>query len=245
MNELIIHLFIQSINHAIDRVIKQMTNMLIAVFLFLNNFHALLLFLLNERYLYFAEDDRLRHLRTLAFDLVKKRKQILSGALPNDEQRRIQYEAVQELDEGNNLLGQDTIIRDEDGVAVNLDDLSLPETFRLFKEASTRSVLPLVKQSETYSMPCCLMVTVRSVTWRVGENAELMLSLYDEAKQAFITENCVLEYQRDRALHGEKAVFVDLKRFAEPAKIFLVCHIVRRGSMEWKESETKKPVRPF
>ncbi|OQV18060.1 Dedicator of cytokinesis protein 1 [Hypsibius exemplaris] len=200
----------------------------------------------NARAMFLSEDERLSSLRKLAYDLAERRKQILSGALPVDEGRRIQREAVHELDEGNSLLGLDTIIRDDDGVAVNLDALTLPETFRLFKEAPARIISPPVRQNESqsYSMPCCFMVTIRKVEWKVGESAELIVSLYDEQKQTFITENCVLEWKRGSGfLHGEKVLFVDLKRFSDPSKIFLVCHVVRRGVMEWKENgtETKKP----
>lgn len=186
-------------------------------------------------------DVRLENLRKLTYDLVELRKQILSGTLPSDELRRLQREAVVKLDEGNSLLGLDTIIRDEEGVVIDLDKVSLVEIYRYFKAAPLKSIqLPLNQPGvHKFPQPYCFLVTIKSIGLKVGDDCELIVSLYDEEKQQFITENCVLEWRSSKQgllENGGKMVFADLKKMSDPTRVYFVCQIVRRGAMEWKEN---------
>nr|DBA30779.1 TPA: hypothetical protein GDO54_006721 [Pyxicephalus adspersus] len=124
---------------------------------------------------------------------------------------------------GFRILELDLIVRDEDGNILDPDKTSVIRLFdahkeatekiterikeEMFKDQSDYSVHGRVSSAPTYG----LYVFVRNFVCRIGEDAELFMSLYDPQKQTII---------RDR--------------------IYLVCQIVRIGRMDLKETNIKK-----
>ncbi|XP_055336852.1 LOW QUALITY PROTEIN: dedicator of cytokinesis protein 1-like [Paramacrobiotus metropolitanus] len=198
----------------------------------------------GARRLFVQGDKRLGDLRRLTYDLVELRKTLLSGTLPSDEYRRLQQDAVHKLSSGSRLLELDTIIRGEDGAPASLEASSIVEIYRLFKTAHLPpTTAPAALRKYTHAAPpLCCVVQLQNLALKSSDDAEVLVSLYDDQKTEFVTENAVLEWRAGRgALEGGRVVFADLKKLPEGSRVFLVAQIVRRGAMELRENgEGKK-----
>ncbi|CAH2276722.1 dedicator of cytokinesis 2 [Pelobates cultripes] len=92
-----------------------------------------------------------------------------------------------------------------------------------------------------------LYVFVRNFVCRIGEDAELFMSLYDPVKQTIISENYLVRWgskgfpKEIDMLNNLKVVFTDLgNKDLNREKMYLVCQIVRIGRMDLKENNLKK-----
>ncbi|VVC90126.1 unnamed protein product [Leptidea sinapis] len=115
-----------------------------------------------------------------------------------------------------------------------------------FMEVSMRALLELRGQAASGALPQDLlrrMPTVRSYTvvvhiknfvCRMSDTAELSLALHDSSGTK-LTESVLLKWSPQLAMElftAPSLVFTDLGSDIKKEKIFLVCHIVRIGSME-------------
>ncbi|PKU29375.1 hypothetical protein llap_20321 [Limosa lapponica baueri] len=92
-----------------------------------------------------------------------------------------------------------------------------------------------------------LYVFVRNFVCRIGEDAELFMSLYDPQKSTIISENYLVRWgskgfpKEIDMLNNLKVVFTDLgNKDLSRDKIYLVCQIVRVGTMDLRDSSSKK-----
>ncbi|KAK7918815.1 hypothetical protein WMY93_010099 [Mugilogobius chulae] len=174
--------------------------------------------------------------RAMIYDLIEWRSQILSGTLPQDELSELKQKVTSKIDYGNKYLGLDLVVRDKDG---NILDPDLTSTISLFRahEAASKQIedriqeeklyfpLPTVqkqnidlsRQAKFASTPAfALFVTLKNVVCKIGEDAEVLMSLYDPVESKFISENylvkwssCGLVKDIDQ-LHNLRSVFTDL-----------------------------------
>ncbi|XP_074816781.1 dedicator of cytokinesis protein 2 [Natator depressus] len=100
-----------------------------------------------------------------------------------------------------------------------------------------------ISSSPTYS----LYVFVRNFVCRIGEDAELFMSLYDPQKHTVISENYLVRWgskgfpKEIDMLNNLKVVFTDLgNKDLNRDKVYLICQIVRVGRMDLKDSNMKK-----
>uniref|UniRef100_A0AAX7U030 Dedicator of cytokinesis 1 n=1 Tax=Astatotilapia calliptera TaxID=8154 RepID=A0AAX7U030_ASTCA len=198
--------------------------------------------------------------RDMIYDLIEWRSQILSGTLPQDELSELKQKVTSKIDYGNKYLDLDLVVRDKDG---NILDPELTSTISLFRaheaaskqiedriqeEKSQKQNIDLTRQAKFASTPAfALFVTLKNVVCKIGEDAEVLMSLYDPVESKFISENylvkwssCGLVKDIDQ-LHNLRAVFTDLgSEDLKREKISFVCQIVRVGRMELRDNNTKK-----
>lgn len=198
--------------------------------------------------------------RDMIYDLIEWRSQILSGTLPQDELSELKQKVTSKIDYGNKVLDLDLVVRDKDG---NILDPDLTSTISLFRaheaasrqideriqeEKSQRQNLELSRQAKFASTSSfALFVTLKNVVCKIGEDAEVLMSLYDSNEYKFISENYLVRWSSSGLvkdidqLHNLRAVFTDLgSEDLKREKISFVCQIVRVGRMELRDNNTKK-----
>ncbi|RVE59766.1 hypothetical protein OJAV_G00191790, partial [Oryzias javanicus] len=198
--------------------------------------------------------------RDMIYDLIEWRSQILSGTLPQDELTELKQKVTSKIDYGNKYLDLDLVVRDKDG---NILDPELTSAISLFRaheaaskqiedriqeEKSQRQNIDLTRQAKFASTPAfALFVTLKNVVCKIGEDAEVLMSLYDPMESKFISENYLVKWSSAGLakdidqLHNLRAVFTDLgSEDLKRERISFVCQIVRVGRMELRDNNTKK-----
>uniref|UniRef100_H2Y985 Dedicator of cytokinesis 2 n=1 Tax=Ciona savignyi TaxID=51511 RepID=H2Y985_CIOSA len=193
-----------------------------------------------------------QHIRSKMRELIEKRKRVLSGTLPADELTKICYQIADLVDLGNRLLSMDLSVRNETTCQLaDIRILSAIQVFRMIaeeridrtgKDLSIESFQE-ARKSHVYS----LYIAVKNVVCRIGEEADVLISLYDAKENVFISENYFVRWgsqglpKNIDMLNTLKAIFTDLgSKDLLREKIYLVCKIIRIGRMELKESDNKK-----
>uniref|UniRef100_H3CYE2 Dedicator of cytokinesis 1 n=1 Tax=Tetraodon nigroviridis TaxID=99883 RepID=H3CYE2_TETNG len=215
------------------------------------------------RDLYVTQGDKremFNSVRDMMYDLIEWRSQILSGTLPQDELTELKQRVTSKMDYGNKYLDLDLVVRDKDG---NILDPELTSTISLFRaheaaskqiedriqeEKSQKQNIDLSRQAKFASTPAfALFVTLKNVVCKIGEDAEVLMSLYDPVESKFISENYLVKWSSSGLakdidqLHNLRAVFTDLgSEDLKREKISFVCQIVRVGRMELRDNNTRK-----
>uniref|UniRef100_A0A672TZU8 Dedicator of cytokinesis 1 n=1 Tax=Strigops habroptila TaxID=2489341 RepID=A0A672TZU8_STRHB len=212
------------------------------------------------RQLYVDNREMFRSVRHMIYDLIEWRSQILSGTLPQDELKELKKKVTAKIDYGNRILDLDLVVRDEDGNILDPEQTSTISLFRaheiaskqveerLQEEKSQKQNIDINRQAKFAATPSfALFVNLKNVVCKIGEDAEVLMSLYDPLESKFISENylvrwssCGLPKDIDR-LHNLRAVFTDLgSKDLKREKISFVCQIVRVGRMELRDNNTRK-----
>uniref|UniRef100_A0A096MDE6 Dedicator of cytokinesis 5 n=1 Tax=Poecilia formosa TaxID=48698 RepID=A0A096MDE6_POEFO len=208
-----------------------------------------------------------RSVQQMAYSLIEYRSQIVSGTLPKDDLVELKKKVTAKIDYGNRILGLDLVVRDEAGNMLDPDQTSTVSLFQAHETAS-RSVddrlqeektrlqnLEMRRQTlfssvHTYS----LLMNLKNFVCNIGEDAELLMSLYDPDQSEFISENFLVRWdsmgmpKEIEKLNNLPALFTDLSSSdLMRQRLFLVCQIIRVGSMELKEGkkQTGGLRRPF
>uniref|UniRef100_A0A674GSI8 Dedicator of cytokinesis 2 n=1 Tax=Taeniopygia guttata TaxID=59729 RepID=A0A674GSI8_TAEGU len=203
--------------------------------------------------------DRFQQVQSMMCDLMEWRSQLLSGTLPKDELKELKQKVTSKIDYGNKVLELDLIVRDEDGNILDPDKTSVISLFHAHEEA-TNKITERIKEEMSKDQPDyasysrlssspthSLYVFVRNFVCRIGEDAELFMSLYDPQKSTIISENYLVRWgsrgfpKEIDMLNNLKVVFTDLgNKDLSRDKIYLVCQIVRVGRMDLRDSNSKK-----
>ncbi|KAL6458640.1 hypothetical protein MHYP_G00321120 [Metynnis hypsauchen] len=198
-----------------------------------------------------------RSVQQMAYSLIEYRSQIVSGTLPKDDLVELKKKVTAKIDYGNRILGLDLVVRNEAGNTLDPECTSTVNLFRAHESAS-RSIderiqeektrlqnLAMRRQSlfstaHTYS----LLMNLKNFVCNIGEDAELLMSLYDPDQSEFISENFLVRWDSKgmpkeiEKLNNLPALFTDLSSsdLIRP-HLFLVCQIIRVGCMELKEGK--------
>nr|XP_014432558.1 dedicator of cytokinesis protein 1 isoform X5 [Pelodiscus sinensis] len=213
------------------------------------------------RQLYVQDNrDMFHSVRHMIYDLIEWRSQILSGTLPQDELKELKKKVTAKIDYGNRILDLDLVVRDEDGNILDPEQTSTISLFRaheiaskqveerLLEEKSQKQNIDINRQAKfAATSSFALFVNLKNVVCKIGEDAEVLMSLYDPLESKFISENYLVRWSSsglpkdiDR-LHNLRAVFTDLgSKDLKKEKISFVCQIVRVGRMELRDNNTKK-----
>ncbi|XP_038839926.1 dedicator of cytokinesis protein 1-like, partial [Salvelinus namaycush] len=113
---------------------------------------------------------------------------------------------------------------------------------------SQKQNVDLSRQAKFAQTPSfALFVTLKNVVCKIGEDAEVLMSLYDPVESQFISENYLVRWSSQglvkdiEQLHNLRSVFTDLgSQDLKREKISFVCQIVRVGRMELRDNNTKK-----
>uniref|UniRef100_A0A8C7E989 Dedicator of cytokinesis 2 n=1 Tax=Nothoprocta perdicaria TaxID=30464 RepID=A0A8C7E989_NOTPE len=205
------------------------------------------------------KNERFQQVQSMMCDLMEWRSQLLSGTLPKDELKELKQKVTSRIDYGNKILELDLIVRDEDGNILDPDKTSVISLFHAHEEA-TNKITERIKEEMSKDQPdyasysrmsssptYSLYVFVRNFVCRIGEDAELFMSLYDPQKLTIISENYLVRWgsrgfpKEIDMLNNLKVVFTDLgNKDLSRDKVYLVCQIVRVGRMDLKDSNSKK-----
>uniref|UniRef100_A0A8C7NBL0 Dedicator of cytokinesis N-terminal domain-containing protein n=1 Tax=Oncorhynchus kisutch TaxID=8019 RepID=A0A8C7NBL0_ONCKI len=157
-------------------------------------------------------------------------------------------------------LDLDLVVRDKDGNILDPDSTSTVSLFRaheaaskqiedrIQEEKSQKQNVDLSRQAKFAQTPSfALFVTLKNVVCKIGEDAEVLMSLYDPVESKFISENYLVRWSSQGLvkdidqLHNLRSVFTDLgSEDLKREKISFVCQIVRVGRMELRDNNTKK-----
>ncbi|KAM9743108.1 dedicator of cytokinesis protein 5 isoform 1-T1 [Menidia menidia] len=218
--------------------------------------------------LYVANKTTLfRSVQQMAYSLIEYRSQIVSGTLPKDDLVELKKKVTAKIDYGNRILGLDLVVRDEAG---NMLDPVQTSTVSLFRahETASRSVDDRIQEEKTKQQNMefrrqslfstvhtySLLMNLKNFVCNIGEDAELLMSLYDPDQSEFISENFLVRWdsmgmpKEIEKLNNLPALFTDLSSSdLMRQRVFLVCQIIRVGSMELKEGkkQTSGLRRPF
>nr|XP_033796805.1 dedicator of cytokinesis protein 1 isoform X1 [Geotrypetes seraphini] len=213
------------------------------------------------RQLYIQDNREMFHrVQIMIYDLVEWRSQILSGTLPQDELNELKKKITAKIDYGNRILDLDLVVRDGDGNILDPEQTSTISLFRaheiaskqveerIQEEKSQKQNIDINRQAKFAATPSfALFVNLKNVVCKIGEDAEVLMSLYDPVESKFISENYLVGWSSsglpkdiDR-LHNLRAVFTDLgSKDLKREKICFVCQIVRVGRMELRDNNTRK-----
>ncbi|KAM4653383.1 dedicator of cytokinesis protein 2 isoform 2-T2 [Amazona ochrocephala] len=203
--------------------------------------------------------EQFQQVQSMMYDLMEWRSQLLSGTLPKDELKELKQKVTSKIDYGNKILELDLTVRDEDGNILDPDETSVISLFHAHEEA-TNKITERIKEEMSKDQPDfasysrmssspthSLYVFVRNFVCRIGEDAELFMSLYDPLKSTIISENYLVRWgsrgfpKEIDMLNNLKVVFTDLgNKDLSRDKIYLVCQIVRVGRMDLRDSNSKK-----
>ncbi|KAM9324829.1 dedicator of cytokinesis protein 1 [Gastrophryne carolinensis] len=212
------------------------------------------------RQLYVQDNrDMFNCVRNMIYDLVEWRSQILSGTLPQDELKELKKKITARIDYGNRILDLDLVVRDEDGNILDPEQTSTISLFRAHEIASkqveeriqeekSQKQNDINRQAKFAATPSfALFVNLKNVVCKIGEDAEVLMSLYDPNECKFISENYLVRWSSSglpkdiERLHNLRAVFTDLgSKDLKREKISFVCQIVRVGRMELRDNNTRK-----
>ncbi|XP_041956081.1 dedicator of cytokinesis protein 5 isoform X1 [Alosa sapidissima] len=196
-----------------------------------------------------------RSVQQMAYSLMEYRSQIVSGTLPKDDLVELKKKVTAKIDYGNRILGLDLVVRDESGNTLDPDCTSTVSLFRAHESASA-SINERIQEEKsrlqnlemrrqtlfstvhTYS----LLINLKNFVCNIGEDAELLMSIYDPDQSEVISENFLVRWDSTgmpkeiEKLNNLPALFTDLSSsdLIRP-RLFLVCQIIRVGSMELKE----------
>ncbi|KFO74130.1 Dedicator of cytokinesis protein 2, partial [Cuculus canorus] len=205
-----------------------------------------------------------RQVKRMMCELMERRSQLLSGTLPKDELLQLKREVTSRIDYGNKILALDLAVRDEDENILDPDRTSVTSLFQAHKKAAqtlTQRIpeeLPHAPQSPQQSVLSCsarhaaspshsLYLCVRNFVCNIGEEAQLLMALYDPGQQRSVSENYVIRWsstgvpQDLELLNNLKVIFTDLgSNDLKRERLFLVCQIIRVGRMDLRESYSRK-----
>uniref|UniRef100_A0A8C5Q6X1 Dedicator of cytokinesis 1 n=1 Tax=Leptobrachium leishanense TaxID=445787 RepID=A0A8C5Q6X1_9ANUR len=209
----------------------------------------------------YVQDNRemFNCVRIMIYGLLEWRSQILSGTLPQDELKELKRKITARIDYGNRILDLDLVVRDEDGNILDPEQTSTISLFRAHKIASkqveeriqeekSQKQNDINRQARFAATPSfALFVNLKNVVCKIGEDAEVLMSLYDPLECKFISENYLVRWSSSglpkdiERLHNLRAVFTDLgSKDLKREKISFVCQIVRVGRMELRDNNTRK-----
>ncbi|XP_033920545.1 dedicator of cytokinesis protein 2-like [Melopsittacus undulatus] len=203
--------------------------------------------------------ERYRRVWQMMCELMERRSQLLSGTLPKDELLQLKKEVTGKIDYGNKILALDLVVRDEDENILDPDRTSVISLFQAHQKADqtvTQRIQEEMSPQQSGSgcgarpaaSPChSLYLCVRNFVCSIGEEAQLLLALYDPVLQRLVSENYVIRWastgvpQDLELLNNLRVIFTDLgSKDLQRERLFLVCQIIRVGRMDLRDSHSRK-----
>ncbi|KAG5888711.1 hypothetical protein JTB14_035776 [Gonioctena quinquepunctata] len=203
--------------------------------------------------LYKNHDKNFEQIKNRIYDLLSHRSKLLSGTLPVDELKRVTKQSAEEIDKGNKILGLDLVVRNQCGNFINPEETSTLQLFYHHKKATERmrnrskEVKDVQPKTAIQQFSNIFLVAVRNFTFKMTDDAELLMTLYDAKEFKAFTENYVVRWKKEGLMsdldqmHNLRVMFTDLgKKDLEREKIYLVCHVIRVGAMDIKELDHRR-----
>ncbi|CAN8023877.1 unnamed protein product, partial [Ixodes persulcatus] len=202
--------------------------------------------------LYLTNKTEFDSVRSMMYELMDSRRKIMSGTLPVDELRELKHKVTTKIEMGNAILDLDLVVR-LSGNILNPDVTSTIDLYRAHLEAAQRIKQMSSAQSDigspkTSSRYCHnLFVVLKNFVCRIGDDADLLMTLYDAKEQKFISENYFVQWGKSGLakdldqLNNLRVLFTDLgSRDLSRERVNFICQIIRIGAMELKEPDHKR-----
>ncbi|KAF8795296.1 Dedicator of cytokinesis protein 1 like protein [Argiope bruennichi] len=206
--------------------------------------------------LYIMREPEFQVIRNMMYELIEWRRKIMSGTLPVDELKELKQKATTKIDVGNAILGLDLVVRDEHGNMLNPDITSAIDLYRAHELATQRIKLMASNsvddddnrnQKSLSRHVHSFYVTVKNFVCRIGDDADLLMTLYDAKEGRCISESYLVKWSKEglakdlEQLNNLRVLFTDLGiKDLQREKMFLICQIIRIGSMELKDCDHKR-----
>ncbi|CAD7083698.1 unnamed protein product [Hermetia illucens] len=202
---------------------------------------------------YLSNNQKFQPIRQKMLELIRLRSQMLSGNLPVDEMREVKLQATAEVDTGNSILGLDMVVRDDTGNVLDINSTCTTELYehhvhavdRIRRATNTYHKNRISKTMNKHSHS--VLLAVHAFVCKFQEDSDLLFTLYDGDEHKAITENYVVKWGRQGIARdldqfdNTRVLFTDLgSNDLNRNKIYLICYAIRIGSMEMKESESKR-----
>ncbi|XP_025093618.1 LOW QUALITY PROTEIN: dedicator of cytokinesis protein 1-like [Pomacea canaliculata] len=203
--------------------------------------------------LFVDKSPEVNKVKKMILDLMDWRSKLLTRKYVVDEQRAIQQQVTNLIDSGNALLGLDLIVRDDQGNVLDPTKHSTIEIYKRHVDAGERvrkrsSHLDTETETRpTWPSSFNLFVMLRNFVCKIGEDADILMNLFDAREGKFISENYLVKWSKQGLpkdidmLNNFRVVFTDLgskDRMRE--RVFLVFQVVRIGVMDSRNVENKK-----
>ncbi|XP_014608633.1 PREDICTED: dedicator of cytokinesis protein 1 isoform X1 [Polistes canadensis] len=205
------------------------------------------------KHLYVIHSEHFIPMQQQILELIGYRSKILQGTLTIDELKDLKRLATARIDTGNQLLGLDMVVRDDQGNVMNPENTSTIQLYyhhetaaeRIRKATNETKKKTLKTQTPVYSH--IFFVSVKNFVCKMVEDVELLLTLYDGREMKAITENYVVSWSKEGLardidqLHNLRVLFTDLgSRDLARDKVYLACYVIRVGGMEAKEIDHRR-----
>ncbi|XP_060806900.1 dedicator of cytokinesis protein 1 [Amyelois transitella] len=193
---------------------------------------------LKKLYIVRSNEEKFKFMEVSMLALLELRAQVVSGALPQDQLRRVARTSVFTIERGNRQLGMELTVRNAGGNLVDplststykLNAMHDEANARIEKNMETTPTTPPPPTIPANARTYTLALRVNNFVCRMSDSAELLLCLHDALGNR-ITENLLIKWPQ-QSLVSQQLVFTDLPSDIKKEKVFLVCHVVRIGSME-------------
>uniref|UniRef100_T1IIV8 Dedicator of cytokinesis protein 1 n=1 Tax=Strigamia maritima TaxID=126957 RepID=T1IIV8_STRMM len=199
--------------------------------------------------LYLRSGENFDKIRGMMYELIEYRRLILTGALPVDELKELKHKITTIIDIGNSILDLDLVVRDDQGNILNPDETSTIHLYRQHELATQRLHRSVIYQTLKTTTRYChsLYVTLKNFVCKIGDDADLLMTLYDAKEMNFISEHYVVKWAKEGLardldqLNNLRVLFTDLgTNDLLREKVFLICQIVRIGAMELKDVDHRR-----
>ncbi|XP_065350993.1 dedicator of cytokinesis protein 1 isoform X4 [Cloeon dipterum] len=198
--------------------------------------------------LYVSRHTEYEKIQKMMLELMRCRTKILSGNLPVDEIKDIKHLVTSRIDLGNNTLGLDMVVRDDQGNILNPMFTSAIQLYMYHDSATKRIKGSQAKPNKVVTHHSHIFfVSIRNFVCKMTEDSDLLMMLYDGKECKPITENYVVRWSKEGLaqdldqINNLRVLFTDLgQRDLRRDKVYLVCYVVRIGAMEAKETDVKR-----
>ncbi|XP_008557534.1 dedicator of cytokinesis protein 1 isoform X3 [Microplitis demolitor] len=205
------------------------------------------------KHLYVINSPNFGAIQQQILEMIGYRSKISSGTLTVDELKDVKRLATARIDAGNQLLGLDMVVRDDQGNILDPEKTSTIQLYYHHQIASERirtTTTDTKKKSLKPQVPVyshIFFVSVRNFVCKMTEDVELLLTLYDSKEGKAISENYVVSWSKEGLardidqLHNLRVLFTDLgSRDLTRDKVYLVCYVIRVGGMEPREIDHRR-----
>lgn len=177
-------------------------------------------------------------------DMMAIKRKIERGGVPSEEINSLRLEVAKTVDRGNMLLGFDVIIRDENGIPLDSDNISLLQTYEQHV-SSQKSVSAQLREKTDFkdTGPSALLLSIKKVDLNTKYISEVGISFYDLEKRAYTTDSYVFLWNSGETKEKDlnlRALFVDFTQEDLAKRIVMVIRVINKAPIESHSATLKK-----
>uniref|UniRef100_A0A8R1DP92 Uncharacterized protein n=1 Tax=Caenorhabditis japonica TaxID=281687 RepID=A0A8R1DP92_CAEJA len=179
-------------------------------------------------------------------ELLVIKQKIESGGIPIEELSKLRIRVSILVDRGNTLLGMDVVIRDDEGVPLDVESLSLLRTYEAHISSQRRVGNQLRDKTENTVAPngsFSLLLSIKSVELHCKYSCQISIALYDLEKKMFTTDCYTFLWNTESGKQTDlnlKALFTDFAKEDIRKKYLMVTRLVHVAPIESSSATLKR-----